>query len=56
MDKKLLKKAIKKAGNQSKLALQLGCSRNFISLIMLGKKPLPSARYNQISNYIEGRL
>ena len=44
MDKKLLKKAIKKAGNQSKLALHLGCSRNFVSLMMLGKKPLPASK------------
>jgi DNA-binding transcriptional regulator YdaS (Cro superfamily) len=38
---KTLLKAIKRAGTQSALAVELGISRQFINQLVKGKRPIP---------------
>jgi DNA-binding transcriptional regulator YdaS (Cro superfamily) len=51
MDKKL-RKAVKKAGNQSKLAKVSNVSRAFISQMALKQRPIPDSYHAFLDEYL----
>jgi len=51
MNKKL-RKAVKKAGGQAKLALVFGVSRQFVSQLALKHRPIPKSFDEKLDNYL----
>ncbi len=51
---KILNKAIKKAGNQKRLALSLGVSRQFIHQLVHGVRPIPDTFVIKLNDLIAG--
>lgn len=49
---KTLYKAIKKAGNQNRLSLAVGESRQFINQIVKGKRPVPIQLHIKLCDYL----
>lgn len=53
MNKLLFKKAVKFYGSQSKLAERLNVSKQFISMVKVGVKKMPSDKIDLIKNDLE---
>ena len=54
MNKNLLKRAIKKIGNQTKLADYLSVSKQFISMVKNGRKKMPAEKVIKLNDLIAG--
>lgn len=52
MNKNLLKRAIKKIGNQTKLADYLGVSKQFISMVKNSRKKMPSDKLIKLNDLL----
>lgn len=48
MKKRLFNKAVKFYGNQTKFALAIGVSRQFVSMVKFGIKKMPSDKLEKI--------